>query len=77
MKLNVIKVGNSKGIRLPKTILEEYEIGESVELILRKDHIELRPKQEPRKDWDLAFKAMAEDENDEMLIPDVFEDEEL
>lgn len=32
MKTGIIKIGNSRGLRLSKTILEKYNIGEEVEL---------------------------------------------
>ena len=77
MEVNVIKIGNSKGIRLSKTILEEYEIDQTVELELKDGHIEIRPKRKPRLNWEASFKEMVNDENEELLIPDIFEDEEL
>ncbi|MFN3758273.1 MAG: AbrB/MazE/SpoVT family DNA-binding domain-containing protein [Algoriphagus aquaeductus] len=77
MEANVIKIGNSKGVRLSKTILEKYEIGEKVEVILEKDQIILRPIKQPRQGWAEAFKKMHENGDDELLIPDVFEDEDL
>jgi antitoxin MazE len=50
MELSIINIGNSKGIRLSKTILEKYNIQDKIELILDKDFIVLKPKAEPRKD---------------------------
>jgi antitoxin MazE len=75
MDVSVISVGNSKGIRLPKTLLEKYNITDKVELILEKGYIILKPKAEPRKGWDKAFKAMHENGDDNLLIDDMFEDE--
>ena len=75
MELSVINVGNSKGIRLPKTILKKYSISDKVELIFEKDYIILKPKTEPRKDWDKAFQKMHENGDDQLLMDDVFEDE--
>ena len=77
MEINVIKVGNSKGIRIPKKLLEEYKIGDSVELRLKKDHIEIRPIGKARDDWQSKFKEIVNDPNEETLIPDFFEDENL
>ncbi|GMQ25871.1 AbrB/MazE/SpoVT family DNA-binding domain-containing protein [Algoriphagus sp. oki45] len=77
MEANIIKIGNSKGVRLSKTILEKYEIGEKVEVILEKDQIILRPIKQPRQGWADAFKKMHENGDDELLIPDVFEDEDF
>ena len=50
MEISIIKIGNSKGLRLNKTILEKYNIKEKVELILEKGQIILRPIEKPRKD---------------------------
>ena len=75
MELSVINIGNSKGIRLSKTILEKYSISDKIELILEKGYIILKPKTEPRKGWDKAFKKMHENGDDQLLINDVFEDE--
>ena len=77
MDVAVIPIGNSKGIRLSKTVLEKYNITDKVELILEKGYIILKPKSEPRKDWEKAFQKMHENEEDQLLIPDVFEDENL
>lgn len=75
MELSVINIGNSKGIRLSKTILEKYNIQDKIELILEKGFIVLKPKTEPRKNWEKAFKTMHENGEDQMLIDHIFEDE--
>ena len=73
MELSVINIGNSKGIRLSKTILEKYSIGDKIELILEKGYIILKPKVEPRKGWDKAFRKMHENGDDKLLMDDIFE----
>jgi antitoxin MazE len=77
MEAKIIKIGNSKGLRLSKTVLEKYDIQDKVELILEEDQIILRPVELPRKGWDEKFKEMAKREDDELLIDDVFIDEDL
>lgn len=77
METSIIKIGNSKGLRLSKTILEKYNIKEKVEIILEKDQIILRPIEEPRKNWDIEFKKMRLNDDDRLLMNDVFEDENL
>ena len=77
MDISVIQIGNSKGIRLSKTILEKYNITDKVELILEKGYIILKPKLEPRSGWENAFKKMHENGEDGLLIDDFFEDENL
>lgn len=77
MEVSIIKIGNSKGFRLSKTLLEKYKIKDKVELILEKGQIIIRPVLEPRKGWDSSFKEMHEKGDDQLLISDVFEDENL
>jgi len=75
MILSIIKIGNSKGIRLKKSILERYDIREKVELTFEKGRIIMKPVSEPRQGWEDSFKAMHDQKDDELLIPDVFEDD--
>jgi antitoxin MazE len=77
METSIIKIGNSKGLRLSKTILEKYNIKEKVELILEKGQIILRPIEKPRKDWEVEFKKMRLNNDDRLLMNDVFDDENL
>ena len=77
MDLSVVQIGNSKGIRLSKTILERYNIRDTVELILERGYIVIKPKASPRGGWDKAFKKMHDSGDDKALMSDVFEDENL
>ena len=75
MEISIIKIGNSKYFRLTQTILERYNITDKIELILEKGQIILRPISEPRKGWDKAFQKMHKNGDDQLLINDVFDDE--
>lgn len=75
MQVPVISIGNSKGLRLSKSILDQYNIKGKVELVLEKDHIAIRPISQPRQGWDTAFRRMAEAGDDALLIDDVWADE--
>jgi len=75
MEISIIKIGNSKGFRLTKTILEKYNITDSMEMILEEEQIVLRPIVKPRKGWDQAFQQMHENGDDQPLLDDVFGDE--
>ncbi|MGY6523536.1 MAG: AbrB/MazE/SpoVT family DNA-binding domain-containing protein [Mongoliitalea sp.] len=77
MEIAVINIGNSKGIRLSKTILEKYQITDRVEIILEDEQIILKPKTKPRQGWEAAFQEMHEQGDDSLLIDDVFEDEDI
>ena len=59
MEFSVIKIDNSKGIRLSKTLLDKYNIKDTVEVILEKGQIVIKPLSRPRKGWEKAFKKMA------------------
>ncbi len=60
----IIKIGNSQGIRIPKLLLEQSNLGEAVELVLGDNQIIVRPSRQVRHDWDDAFKTMAENGDD-------------
>ena len=75
MEIAIIKIGNSKGLRLSKTIMEKYNIQDKVELILEKDQIIIKPIDAPRKDWENAFEKMRLHNDDKLLMNDVFDDE--
>lgn len=77
MEVSIVKIGNSRGFRLSKTLLEKYQIKDKVELILEKNQIIIKPVSEPRKGWDLKFKKMHETGEDKLLMGDVFEDENM
>ncbi len=77
MQISVIQIGNSKGIRLSKTILDKYEITDKLEILLESGQIILRPVHEPRKGWAKKFKAMREQNDDALLMDDVFEEEDF
>lgn len=77
MQSHIIPIGNSKGIRLPATLLRQCNITDEVELLAGKDEIIIRPIQKsPRADWAEAFSLMHERGDDVLLIDDGLELEE-
>lgn len=68
MKAQIIQIGNSQGIRIPKVLLEDSRIAGEVELELHTEGILIRNVQKPRAGWEEAFRAMAENEDDELTI---------
>ena len=75
MEVSVIKIGNSRGIRFSKTIIERYNIRDTVEVIMDKGQLIIKPLAKPRKGWEKAFMEMHANGDDKLLIPDVFEGE--
>ena len=76
MKVPIIRIGNSKGLRLSKEILERYNFQGAVDLILEDNQVVIKPINEPRKDWHETFKRFGSD-SEHLLIPDVFDDEQF
>ena len=75
MQISIVQIGNSKGIRLAKNILEQYQFGDKAELELKEGYLILKPVKKIREGWDEAFKKMAAAGDDALIMPDVFEDE--
>ncbi|WP_236974556.1 AbrB/MazE/SpoVT family DNA-binding domain-containing protein [Membranihabitans maritimus] len=79
MEANIIKIGNSKGIIIPANIIKLLGLEDSVQLEMENEKLIVRPskKKKPREGWEESFKKMHENGDDELLIPDVFEDEDF
>ncbi|MDW5289469.1 AbrB/MazE/SpoVT family DNA-binding domain-containing protein [Formosa sp. PL04] len=75
MEVSIIQIGNSKGIRISKTILEKYNIKDKVNLILEKGKIIIQPITTPRNGWENSFKEMNENGDDHLLFDDFLDDE--
>lgn len=71
MKTRVIKIGNSRGIRIPKSIIEQSGLNDEVELEVRNDQIIIKSiSTNKRENWDLLFKKMAQNKDDILLDAD-------
>jgi antitoxin MazE len=64
MKAQIVQIGNSQGIRIPKVLLEESGIRGDVELEICPDGILVRNVSKPRSDWDAKFKTLVEHDDD-------------
>jgi antitoxin MazE len=64
MDLKVVPIGNSRGVRLPKSVLNKYAITDTVVLEEREDGILLRSKQNERLSWEETYKEMARERED-------------
>ena len=67
MKAKIVKIGNSKGVRIPKALLEQVGLEDEVLLEATNDSIVIRSSREPRSDWAERFKAMTEHGDDRLL----------
>jgi len=75
MTTQILQWGNSKAIRLPKLLLEESGLPETIELVVVGDTIVIRPARKPREGWAEAFAAMREDSDREWAWEGLIHDE--
>ena len=67
MRARIIKIGNSRGIRIPKPILDQLNITTDVEIEVENNQIIIRPVSTARSEWDEAFRNMAENGDDGLI----------
>jgi antitoxin MazE len=78
-RIKLVKIGNSRGIRIPKAVIERLNLCDDVEMVVKEDHIELRPGRHPRDGWAEAFQQMAQRGDDQLMdesIPTKWDNEE-
>ncbi len=57
LKTSLIKIGNSQGIRIPKTLIEQLALAGEIELEVVDQCLVLKSAHTPRKNWDSAFQG--------------------
>lgn len=67
MKVRIVQIGNSRGIRIPKVVLEEAQLDEEVELTAEPGRIVIRKTSGPRAGWETAARRMREHGEDRLL----------
>ena len=67
MKSRVVRIGNSRGIRIPKLLLEQTGLRGEVEISADGDTLVIRPACSPRAGWAAAFQEMAQRGDDALL----------
>lgn len=68
MLSKVIKIGNSKGVRIPAYILKECNIDNKIELEVKDGKLIICAADKPRKNWDEKFREMHRSGHDILLI---------
>ena len=63
-KVKLIAVGNSKGIRLPKALLQKYGWSDSLVLEERQEGVFLYSREKNKLSWKESYRAMAADKED-------------
>jgi len=71
VRTRIIKIGNSRGIRIPKALLEHAGLSEEVELEAQQNQVVIRAVGRPRRGWEEAFRAMAEHGDGQLVDADL------
>ena len=67
VRAKVVKIGNSRGIRIPRALLEQAGLRDEVELTVEGDKLIIQPAHQPRQGWEAHFIRMAEAGDDRLL----------
>ena len=67
MKARIIRIGNSRGIRIPKPLIEQTGLGDAVEIAVQGNTLVISPVGRPRAGWVEAVRAMAVHGDDQLL----------
>jgi len=68
VKARIVRVGNSRGIRIPKIVLDQLDIGPEVEMAVQSDRLVIRSARHAREGWARRFSAMAAQHDDRLLM---------
>lgn len=64
IKAKIVKFGNSKGVRLPKVILQQSQLGEDVELVAKPGKIIISVKKQDETKKFTDYSRLANDFDD-------------
>ena len=70
MKIQIIKIGNSKGIRIPKNVLNDCGFDNSAEMLVKDNKLILSPVKKSRKGWEKAFETASKKKTKDKVLED-------
>ena len=80
LKVKLVKIGNSRGVRLPKPVIEQCGFGDTVEFRVEDNRVVISPNRPIRKGWAESFQAIRMRGDDALLLddaaPNAFDDTE-
>jgi antitoxin MazE len=68
IRLKVVKIGNSREVRIPRTLLEQAGLTTDVEMRVDGNKLIIQSAQQMRKGWGTQFAAMAAHGDDQQLV---------
>jgi antitoxin MazE len=79
MRTELIRIGNSRGVRIPKPLIEQAGLSSRVLLRVENGRIVISPEHRPREKWDEAFRCAGSSSEDEIFfdaLPNAFDEQE-
>ncbi len=81
MRLKLVRIGNSRGIRIPKHLIEEARLQDELEVTVKDGGLLVRPARHPRDGWEESLAEMARNGDDGVdpgweLLPNEFDETE-
>jgi antitoxin MazE len=71
MKVELVPIGNSRGIRIPKPFIEQCGFGDTVDIRVDQDCLIISPHRTPRQGWEKAFQSAGPATPDRLLLDTV------
>jgi antitoxin MazE len=68
MKVELVRIGNSRGIRIPKPLIEQCGLGDTVELRVERHCLVISADRQARQGWEKAFREAGSASTDEILL---------
>jgi antitoxin MazE len=68
MRVELVRIGNSRGIRIPKPVIQQCGFGNMVELHVEQNRLVIAPDHAPRQGWKDAFANAASSASDPLLL---------
>lgn len=80
LRTHLVKIGNSHGIRIPKSVIQQINIVDEIDIEVKRDCLILKPAGNPRSNWLAMFKAAGKNdlskEDLDWVSPDPSTDDE-
>jgi antitoxin MazE len=67
VRSKVVKIGNSRGIRIPRTLLEQADLSGEIEMTVEGNKLVIQSARSQRDGWEEKFSAMAKNGDDVLL----------
>ncbi len=67
IRTRFVQIGNSRGLRIPKAVIEQLHLGDDVELAIESGRLVVQSASHHREGWDEQFRALANEGADALM----------